>query len=57
MEAAEASIQKVLGQQLQFVVPHFQRPYAWREREWTALWDDVVEHADETDSTPRFTDR
>ncbi len=54
MEAAEAKVQKVLQGDKQFLVPHFQRPYSWREREWKVLWDDLVELAGEEDPKPHF---
>lgn len=54
MEAAEARVQKVLEGAKQFLVPHFQRPYSWREREWRVLWDDLVELLAEDDPKPHF---
>jgi hypothetical protein len=54
MEAAEAKVQKVLQGDKQFLVPHFQRPYSWREREWRVLWEDLVELASDEDSKPHF---
>lgn len=54
MEASEAQVQKVLEGNKQFLVPHFQRPYAWREEQWRALWNDVLERTDESDPTPHF---
>jgi hypothetical protein len=54
MEAAEAKIQRVLQRDMQFLVPHFQRPYSWREREWQMLWDDLVELAADPDAEPHF---
>lgn len=54
MEAAEAHVEKVLEGRKQFLVPHFQRPYAWRDEQWKALWNDVVERTDESDPTPHF---
>jgi uncharacterized protein with ParB-like and HNH nuclease domain len=54
MEAAEAKVQKVLQGDKQFLVPHFQRPYSWREREWRVLWDDLIELVAEEDPKPHF---
>ena len=54
MEAAEAKVQRILQGDKQFLVPHFQRPYSWREREWKVLWDDLVELVDEEDPKPHF---
>jgi hypothetical protein len=33
-----------------FVVPEFQRGYAWNEEQWQALWDDVVSTAERSGS-------
>ena len=27
----------------QYVVPYFQRAYSWRRRQWTTLFDDILE--------------
>lgn len=54
MEAAEAKVQKVLEGTKQFLVPHFQRPYSWRQREWEELWRDVVELTETPDAQPHF---
>lgn len=54
MEAAEAKVQKVLEGTKQFLVPHYQRPYSWREREWGELWRDVVELTETDDARPHF---
>lgn len=54
MEAAEAKVQRILQGDKQFLVPHFQRPYSWREREWAALWLDLIELVAEEDSKPHF---
>jgi uncharacterized protein with ParB-like and HNH nuclease domain len=55
MEAAEAKVQRILEKLQQFVVPHFQRPYAWREEQWRVMWDDIVARVDEKDGRPHFT--
>lgn len=54
MEAAEAKVQKVLQGDKQFLVPHFQRPYSWTEREWRVLWEDLLELVGEDDPKPHF---
>jgi uncharacterized protein with ParB-like and HNH nuclease domain len=42
----------------QNVVPLFQRPYTWSEKQWRTHWDDVMvfyHHADDTnDKTTHF---
>ena len=31
------------GGDIQFILPRFQRPYAWEQMEWQALWDDLLD--------------
>jgi uncharacterized protein with ParB-like and HNH nuclease domain len=38
----------------QFLVPHFQRPYSWRDPQWKALWRDLLELVEDADSKPHF---
>lgn len=54
MEAAEAKIQKVLEGSKQFLVPHYQRPYSWRDEQWKTLWRDLLELLEEQDPKPHF---
>jgi uncharacterized protein with ParB-like and HNH nuclease domain len=54
VEAAEAKIQRVLEGSRQFLVPHYQRPYSWREEQWKTLWRDLVELVEEPDPKPHF---
>lgn len=54
MEAAEAKIQRVLEGSKQFLVPHYQRPYSWREPQWQALWRDIASLIDDPESKPHF---
>jgi uncharacterized protein with ParB-like and HNH nuclease domain len=54
MEAGEAKIHKVLDGTKQFLVPHYQRPYSWGEREWEVLWRDIVELAADDGAQPHF---
>jgi uncharacterized protein with ParB-like and HNH nuclease domain len=37
MEAAEAKVQRVLEGSKQFLVPHYQRPYSWKEQQCRLL--------------------
>ena len=45
MEANVWSVGKLFNNRgdVHFVLPRFQRPYAWERREWQALWDDLME--------------
>lgn len=54
VEAAEAKIQRVLEGSRQFLVPHFQRPYSWREKQWDALWRDLVDLVETPSAEPHF---
>ena len=54
MEAGEAKVQSILKTDQQFLVPHFQRPYSWREREWLVLWKDLIELVGEDNPEPHF---
>jgi uncharacterized protein with ParB-like and HNH nuclease domain len=54
MEAAEAKVQKILEGSKQFLVPHYQRPYSWEEKQWKALWQDIIELIEDPESKPHF---
>jgi hypothetical protein len=54
MEAAEAKVQKVLEGSKQFMVPHYQRPYSWVEKQWEVLWKDLIELIQEPEAKPHF---
>ncbi len=54
MEAAEARVQKILEGSKQFLVPHYQRPYSWQEKQWATLWSDVLELVADPESQPHF---
>lgn len=43
MKAAETNLQSIFEGIKQYVVPLFQRPYSWEEKQWGKLWDDLVE--------------
>ena len=45
MEANVWSVGKLFNNRgdVHFVLPRFQRPYAWERTEWQALWDDLME--------------
>jgi uncharacterized protein with ParB-like and HNH nuclease domain len=42
MKATEAKLLDLLKKAPQFVIPIYQRPYSWTEKECRQLWDDVV---------------
>lgn len=43
MDVAELSLRKVLEGSSQYVVPLYQRPYAWRVSNWDTLWNDITD--------------
>ena len=45
MKADDFQMSKVFssGGDIQFVLPIFQREYAWEQEEWQTLWDDILE--------------
>src|SRR4051812_16780252 len=51
MHAAETKIQTIIDSQRQYVIPLFQRPYSWESKQWTTLWQDLMELCE--DDTPR----
>lgn len=42
MKATEARLLDFLRKSPQFVIPIYQRPYSWTERECRQLWDDIM---------------
>ncbi|GLY74092.1 DUF262 domain-containing protein [Actinoallomurus iriomotensis] len=46
MKASETTLRKLVGGEKQFLVPLFQRPYAWTSKQFEPLWSDVVTQAD-----------
>ncbi|GGU11409.1 GmrSD restriction endonuclease domain-containing protein [Actinomadura citrea] len=46
MKASETTLRKLIAGEKQFVVPLFQRPYAWTDNHLKPLWQDVVAQAD-----------
>ncbi len=54
MQAKESHLERVLEGRKQFLVPHYQRPYSWTEREWSVLWKDVQDLLEDTEGQPHF---
>lgn len=54
MKANETKLQRVIEGTNQYVVPLFQRPYSWDTKEWTVLWDDLVELYEEENPRTHF---
>lgn len=46
MKASETKLQQIFEGIKQFVVPLFQRPYSWDNKQWDKLWEDLIELSD-----------
>jgi hypothetical protein len=58
MDARPDAIAEFFNAERQLLVPLFQRPYEWGERNWSTLWDDLVERYEqraEATNVPHFT--
>lgn len=42
MQATNNTFGELMGGSKQFVIPVFQRDYAWGEKQWDRLWDDIA---------------
>jgi uncharacterized protein with ParB-like and HNH nuclease domain len=54
MQASETKLRQLIEGTKQYVVPLFQRPYSWSEKQWKTLWTDVVEKSQHGDGRPHF---
>lgn len=56
IEINKKSVKEFLdaGKKRKFVIPEYQRPYAWREEEVQTLFDDLVEYTQERIDSPYF---
>src|ERR1051326_1562372 len=54
MQASETKLRQLIEGTKQYVVPLFQRPYSWSEKQWKTLWTDVLEQSRHGDSRPHF---
>lgn len=54
MQASETKLRQLIEGTKQYVVPLFQRPYSWSEKQWKTLWTDVVEQTRHDDGRPHF---
>ncbi len=45
MEAKPQSIMQLFqsGGAIQYILPHFQRAYAWDKSDWSAIWEDAID--------------
>ena len=42
MEAKNTTFRELIEGNKQFIIPVFQRDYAWKEENWRQLWDDIM---------------
>ena len=54
MNASKTKLQPLIEGQKQYVVPLFQRRYTWDSKNWTALWDDLLEVCEEAEPREHF---
>lgn len=56
IEVNKKSVKEFLdaGKKQKFVIPEYQRPYAWREEEVQTLFEDLVEYTQERIDSPYF---
>ena len=54
MQASETKLKDLIGRDIQYVVPLFQRPYSWSEKQWKILWIDILDQSRHEDGRPHF---
>lgn len=55
MDVRETTLQELLGGPKQYLVPLYQRPYAWQGRQRDRLWSDILELAETRRTNPGAT--
>ncbi|MBT1598491.1 GmrSD restriction endonuclease domain-containing protein [Curtobacterium flaccumfaciens] len=55
MDVRETTLQELLGGPKQYLVPLYQRPYAWEVRQRKRLWSDILELAETRRTNPSAT--
>ena len=54
MQAANTTFMQLIGGTKQFVIPVFQRDYAWERANWQQLWNDITRAAFESGKSGHF---
>lgn len=54
MQAANTTFSQLIGGTKQFVIPVFQRDYAWQQENWQQIWNDITRAASEKSGTGHF---
>ena len=58
MDVTESTLKGILEGSKQYLVPMYQRPYAWKSSNWQKLWEDIfelAEHRKTNSSVSHFT--
>lgn len=53
MEAKETRLKSLLEGTKQYIIPLFQRQYNWGQKQWKQLFEDIIELADNSNSTEK----
>ncbi len=54
MKAEETKLEKILEGTQQYMVPLFQRPYSWENKQWEKLWEDLIDLTEQKPMRPHF---
>lgn len=54
MEAAPVNIAQYFDGSKQGVIPLFQRPYSWEQKDWSSLWEDLMAQYEAEDRSSHF---
>lgn len=54
MEASPTQVIQYFNGEKQNLIPLFQRPYSWKEKDWKSLWDDILIQYDSDEKTSHF---
>lgn len=54
MEAAPVNIAQYFDGSKQGVIPLFQRPYSWEQKDWSTLWEDLMAQYEAEDRSSHF---
>lgn len=54
MQASETKLRQLVEGTKQYVIPLFQRPYSWSEKQWKTLYSDVIEQSRHEEGRPHF---
>ena len=49
MHSTKVTLSDILSSQRQNIIPVFQRPYSWTQKNWTELWSDILAVHDDGD--------